>query len=184
PENLMLRDDGYVKVLDFGIAKLAQPDLVETLPNGQRIVDAQTTFGSTIGTLRYMSAEQVRGEPVDERTDIWSLGVVLYEMTAGITPFSGNTAAEISRAIEQAAPPTLPTKSAKLTPELQNIILKALEKDRARRYVNMGQMLESLKQLRRKVELEAQPINKWRLAAALAGAALILAAAIFLLTRH
>ncbi|HEY2714453.1 MAG TPA: protein kinase [Chthoniobacterales bacterium] len=184
PENIMVRDDGYVKVLDFGIAKLTQPDVVEVLPNEHRIADAQTIFGSTIGTLRYMSPEQVRGEPVDERTDIWSLGVVLYEMAAGIAPFSGNTAEKISRAIGQTAPAALPAGSARLTPEFQHMILKALEKDRAHRYLNMSQMLESLKHLRRKVELEAQDFNKWRLPAALAGAALILAAAIFLLTHH
>ena len=133
PENIMLRDDGYVKVLDFGIAKLTQPDVVEVLPNDRRMTDAQTIFGSTIGTLRYMSPEQVRGEPVDERTDVWSLGVVLYEMAAGVAPFTGNTAEKISQAIEQTSPPALPTKSARLTPEFQHITLKALEKDRAHR---------------------------------------------------
>lgn len=184
PENIMLRDDGYVKVLDFGIAKLAQPELMETRPIAQRPVGVQTALGSTIGTLRYMSPEQVRGEPMDKRTDIWSLGVVLYEMTAGITPFNGHTGAEISRAIEQAAPPALPTKSARLTPEFQRIILRALEKDRAHRYPHMGQMLESLKQLRRKLELKTQAFNKWRLAVVLAGVAPILTAAIFFLSRH
>ncbi len=184
PENIMLREDGYVKVLDFGIAKLIQSGVAEVWPNDQRIADAQTIVGETIGTLRYMSPEQVRGEPVDERSDIWSLGVVLYEMAAGMAPFSGNTAEKISRAIEQTPPPALPANSAGLTAEFPRLVLKALEKDRAQRYLNMSQLLESLKQLRRNVELEAQAFSKWRWAAALAGTALILAAANFLLTHH
>ena len=101
-----------------------------------------------------------------------------------MAPFSGNTAEKISRAIEQTPPPALPTNSAGLTAEFPRLVLKALEKDRAQRYLNMSQMLESLKQLRRNVELEAQAFSKWRWAAALAGTALILAAAIFLLTHH
>ena len=79
PGNIMLRHDGYVKVLDFGIAKLMQTEPAASLPNEQRLLATQTNFGSTMGTLRYMSPEQTRGEAVDERSDIWSFGVVLYE---------------------------------------------------------------------------------------------------------
>lgn len=181
PENIMLRDDGYVKVLDFGIAKLAQAVGFGGSPNERITAGAQTTFGSTVGTLRYMSPEQVRGEPVDERTDVWSLGVVLYEMATGHAPFTGHTSAEISRAIEQAPLPRSPIEWPKLSPEFRQIILKALQKDRAHRYANMGRLLESLRQLRRQEESKTLTSNKWGLTMALAATLLIVGASIFLL---
>jgi len=91
PENIMMRDDGFVKVLDFGLAKLLQPGLVEheapTLVN--------TADGVLLGTLSYMSPEQARGQEVDARTDVWSLGVVLYEMVSGRRPFEGTTQSDV-----------------------------------------------------------------------------------------
>ena len=88
PENIMLRPDGYVKVLDFGIAKLAESAFAEATADGTGSVTlAETNLGSVLGTVRYMSPEQARGAPVDKRTDIWSLGVVLYEMVTGHAPF-------------------------------------------------------------------------------------------------
>src|SRR5664279_5451359 len=91
PENIMLRPDGYVKVLDFGIAKLAEQEVPVTTPEEEAVLLVETNLGSILGTVRYMSPEQARGAPVDERTDIWSLGVVLYEMVAGRAPFTGDT---------------------------------------------------------------------------------------------
>src|SRR5436190_17036765 len=90
PENIMIRPDGYVKVLDFGIAKLAESTFAEAAANGAESVTlAGTNLGSILGTVRYMSPEQARGAQVDKRADIWSLGVVLYEMVTGHAPFAG-----------------------------------------------------------------------------------------------
>ena len=87
----MLRPDGYVKVLDFGIAKLAESTFAgATADEAGTVTLAATNLGSVLGTVRYMSPEQARGAPVDKRTDIWSLGVVLYEMVTGHAPFTGD----------------------------------------------------------------------------------------------
>ena len=86
----MLRRDGYVKVLDFGIAKLAEQEVPVTMAEEEAVLLVETNLGSILGTVRYMSPEQARGAPVDKRSDIWSLGVVLYEMTAGRAPFTGD----------------------------------------------------------------------------------------------
>src|SRR6476646_1803580 len=100
PGNIMLRPDGYVKVLDFGIAKLAEPAFAEaTADVAEPVTLADTNLGSILGTVRYMSPEQASGESVDKRTDIWSLGVVLYEMVTGYYPFSGDTPREVMTSI-------------------------------------------------------------------------------------
>ena len=103
----MLRPDGYVKVLDFGIAKLAEPEMPATMSEEEVVSPVETHLGSIFGTARYMSPEQVRGEAVDRRTDIWSLGAVLYEMVAGRAPFSGETPGEVMASILEAEPPPL-----------------------------------------------------------------------------
>ena len=92
PENIMRRTDGLVKILDFGIAKLMEQELAEYSAETQPGLKAQTEAGLVMGTVNYMSPEQARGLPVDERTDIWSLGVVLYEMLAHRLPFQGRNA--------------------------------------------------------------------------------------------
>ena len=178
PGNIMVRHDGYVKVLDFGIAKLAQAEPATSLPNGQRLLATQTNFGSTMGTLRYMSPEQTRGEAVDERTDIWSFGVVLYEMVAGVTPFSGKTPEEIIQSIQQVTPAPAVGPADLVPAELQQIISKALEKNRERRFAHIDEMLENLKQLRRKLELPRESSGEnWltnaRRAAAMAAVILV-----------
>src|SRR5207253_6407255 len=94
PENIMLRPDGYVKVLDFGIAKLAEQELPTSMPKDEALLLVETNLGSVLGTVRYMSPEQACGGQVDKRTDIWSLGVVLYEMATGHAPFTGDTPSE------------------------------------------------------------------------------------------
>src|SRR6476620_3734670 len=99
PENIMLRRDGYVKVLDFGIAKLARPELEVTKANEEEVSLIKTNLGSIVGTIRYMSPEQARGAPVDQRTDVWSLGGVLYEMLAGRAPVTGDTPRETMASI-------------------------------------------------------------------------------------
>ena len=90
PENIMLRPDGYVKVLDFGIAKLAEQELPATMPRDEALSLVETNLGSILGTVRYMSPEQACGAQVDKGTDIWSLGVVLYEVVTGHAPFTGD----------------------------------------------------------------------------------------------
>jgi eukaryotic-like serine/threonine-protein kinase len=188
PENIMLRHDGYVKVLDFGIAKLAQPESAATPPDDHRTLHPKTVFGSTMGTLRYMSPEQVRGEHVDQRTDIWSFGVVLFELVAGAPPFDGQTADDVTTAIREAPTPLL-RGSANTPAELRQIISKALEKNRDRRFARVNEMLEKLKQLRHQLQPGAEsPDNKRRLLSypiRVAAAVLVLALAVgaFFLTR-
>src|SRR4026209_1663241 len=104
PENIMLRPDGYVKVLDFGIAKLAEQELPTTMPRDEALLLVETNLGSVLGTVRYMSPEQAYGAPVDKGTDIWSLGVVLYEMVTGNAPFTGDTSKEVMSAILEREP--------------------------------------------------------------------------------
>src|SRR5881628_2638257 len=99
PGNIMLRPDGYVKVLDFGIAKLAEQEVPVTTPKDEALLLVETNLGSVLGTVRYMSPEQACGTQVDKSTDIWSLGVVLYEMLTGHTPFTGDTPGEVMSAI-------------------------------------------------------------------------------------
>ena len=167
PENIMLRPDAYVKVLDFGIAKLAESTFAEppsrcfgvpgaTADGAGSVTLAATNLGSVLGTVRYMSPEQARGAPVDKRTDIWSLGVVLYEMVTGHVPFAGDTPTEVMSAILEKKPPPLTSYNKQTPAELQQIISKALRKDRERRYHSAHELLEALKDLRHKLEFGAE----------------------------
>lgn len=149
PENVVLREDGFVKVLDFGLAKLAEttPDPanseVET-----RAIDLRTQPGVLMGTVAYMSPEQARGLLVDARTDIWSLGVVLYEMIAGRLPFNGPTPTDVIIGIAERDPAPL-TQAGSLQP----IVTKTLAKDRNDRYQTAEQVLADLKNAKRQLEL-------------------------------
>jgi eukaryotic-like serine/threonine-protein kinase len=156
PENIMLRRDGYVKVLDFGIAKLAEQELPSKLEPEEALSLVATHVGSILGTVRYMSPEQARGEPVDHRTDIWSLGVMLYEMVTGLPPFSGVTPQEIISAALTSEPTPIARQGTKVPFELQEIISRALQKDREKRYGGMHEMLEALRILHRKLEFSAE----------------------------
>ncbi len=170
PENIMLRPDGYAKVLDFGIAKLAESAVAEppsvaaatfgvpgaTMDGAASSTLANTNLGSIWGTTNYMSPEQARGAPVDKRTDIWSLGVVLYEMVTGHAPFTGDTPEEVTSAILQKNPPSLTRYVAHVPAELQQIVSKTLRTNREERYHNARELLEALKGLRRKLEFEAE----------------------------
>ena len=136
PENIMVRSDGYVKVLDFGLAKLIEPEparpAIGTEDRTRELL--YTKLGSLIGTAAYMSPEQARGKQVDTRTDIWSLGVVIYEMLTGHRPFSGETQMDIFAAALSSEPPQLSSSGRDIPPELDWIVSKALSKDVERRY--------------------------------------------------
>src|SRR6478752_2562603 len=155
PENIMLRPDSYVKVLDFGIAKLAEQEVPPTTPRDEALLLVETNLGSILGTVRYMSPEQARGAPVDKRTDIWSFGVVLYEMVTGHVPFTGDTPKEVMSAILEKEPAPLTHYIAHAPAELQQIISKTLRKDREERYRSAHELIEALKELRHKLEVEA-----------------------------
>ena len=159
PENIMLRPDGYVKVLDFGIAKLAEQQVPLTTPRDEALSLVETNLGSILGTVRYMSPEQACGAPVDKRTDIWSLGVVLYEMVTGHAPFTGDTPKEVMSSILEKEPPPLTQLHRTRPAELQQIISKTLRKDRKERYRSAHDLLETLKSLRHKLEVEADLVR-------------------------
>jgi serine/threonine protein kinase len=147
PENLMLRPDGYLKVLDFGLARISKPDQPATSENTPH--EQTTQPGMILGTLSYMSPEQARGLKVDERTDIWSVGVILYEMLAGQRPFSGATTGDIFVSILDREPPPLTQSRPQIPAELEYIVTKALNKNREERYQTIQQMNHDLKELRR-----------------------------------
>src|SRR5688572_17081291 len=139
PENVMVRPDGYVKVLDFGIAKLLDA-AVET--GDQTTMLAATEAGVIVGSPRYMSPEQTRGLPVDRRTDVWSLGVLLYELLEGHPPFDGRTAADVAAAILRANVPET-TRTPKM---VSDFVFRALSKDAGDRFASGQQMLEALRE--------------------------------------
>jgi serine/threonine protein kinase/Tol biopolymer transport system component len=160
PENVMLRRDGIVKVLDFGLAKLTErrPDAIDR--EAPTMAKVNTDPGMVMGTANYMSPEQARGQEVDARSDIFSLGVVLYEMIAGRAPFDGVNALDMIGAILNREPAPLSShmpESTEATPaELQRIVTKALRKDRDERYQVVKEMLLDLKNLKQELEFEAK----------------------------
>jgi serine/threonine protein kinase len=165
PENIMRRADGIVKILDFGIAKLIEQPAQEFSLEAATLIKAQTEMGIVIGTVGYMSPEQARALPVDERTDIWSLGVVLYEMLTGRAPFKGATRMDTLVAILEREPPPLfqTTKDdAPQLEQLQRLVNKTLRKEKNERYQSAALMLADLKNVRRELDLAAtlkgQPI--------------------------
>src|SRR4030095_3924449 len=151
PENIMLRNDGIAKILDFGLAKLL--DEGECDPDAETRGLVKTAPGTVLGTSRYMSPEQVRGLELDARSDIWSLGVVIYEMLADGPPFKGETKSHTMVAIlEQEPAPIFKGSPA----ELQRIVRKALTKDRNSRYQTSRDLLIDLKNLRRDLDLQSE----------------------------
>ena len=148
PENIMLRPDAYVKVLDFGIAKLSEqkeaPAKAETRINA----GFQTASGLIFGTAHYMSPEQARGQTVDARTDIWSFGVVLFEMLAGRPPFEGKTPSECIAAVLKREPPLVALKARQVPARLEQIIRKALRKDKGARYQSVEEMVADLRRVK------------------------------------
>jgi serine/threonine protein kinase len=198
PDNVMLRRDGYVKVLDFGLAKLLEK-APESPPGneGAKPIDT-TTPGMVVGTASYMSPEQARGQKVDARSDIFSLGVVLYELVAGKAPFEGVNAFEVISAILEREPQPLGQHRAEAPAELERIISRALEKDRDLRHQTASDLRAELKRLQRELDsgstatVSGEPTSadsrsgwrRWRMKAVLAlGGLAVLAVAWFLLLR-
>jgi eukaryotic-like serine/threonine-protein kinase len=166
PANIFLTQRGQVKVLDFGLAKLtreagASAEIDATLDDGARTASL-TNPGSTVGTVAYMSPEQARGEQLDARTDLFSLGTVIYQMATGKLPFPGNTSAVIFNAILE-RDPVPPAQLNPQTPSrLQEVIAKLLEKDRDLRYQSAADLRGDLKRLKRDTETGrkmAQPVS-------------------------
>jgi eukaryotic-like serine/threonine-protein kinase len=153
PENIMLRKDGYAKVLDFGLAKLTEKKTTdEVSTEGETRVFVKTTPGMVMGTVSYMSPEQARGTEIDARTDIWSLGVVLYEMLAAKVPFTGETVNHTIVSILEKEPLLLDDVPA----ELQRIVRKSLTKDVEMRYQTAHDLLIDLKNLRRDLDIQGE----------------------------
>jgi eukaryotic-like serine/threonine-protein kinase len=163
PENIMIRPDGYVKVLDFGLAKLAEQD-DETYGSDvatQKLV--QTNPGVVMGSAAYMSPEQARGAAdIDERTDIFSLGIVMYEMLAGRLPFYGETLSEVIAAVIYKDAESVAFYCENCPPELERIVMKALEKDRDERYQVVKDLALDLKSFKRRLEFEAELERNFR----------------------
>jgi serine/threonine protein kinase len=143
PENVMIRSDGLVKVLDFGLAKLDPLNVADSTRS------ALVSAGAVAGTLAYMSPEQATGESLDARTDIFSLGAVLYEMATGSAPFAGTSSAVVHDRILNRTPTSPVRLNREVPPRLEDLIMKALEKDRRLRYQTAGELKTDLMRLKR-----------------------------------
>jgi serine/threonine protein kinase/Flp pilus assembly protein TadD len=157
PENIMIRRNGHVKVLDFGLAKLTERrDLNETDTEAVTRALVQTDAGVVLGTSQYMSPEQARGKAVDTRTDIWSLGVVLYEMASGRAPFAGETRTDVIVAIAKNDPAPLARFAPNAPAEFEWIVMKALRKDVDERYQTVKELESDLKKLKQRLEFQTE----------------------------
>jgi serine/threonine-protein kinase len=183
PDNIMLRPDGLIKVLDFGLAKLSEPT---TFASHDKNIDSRglkTSPGVVMGTVRYMSPEQAMGKPVDARTDTWSLGVVLFEMLAGKLPFDGETPSHvIVEILDQPARPMAAHVNG-IPPGLERVVHKSLCKNIDERYQTANEFADDLKNLRAQLK-DYHPgrksIDRWKRSALAVAAALVLAVGIFL----
>ncbi len=152
PENIMIRQDGYVKVLDFGLAKLTEKRETDISLEGETKAHVKTNPGVVMGTVSYMSPEQAQGKSTNELTDIWSLGVVLYELLAGKVPFVGKTINHTIVSIIETEPKLLEN----VPDELQRIVRKTLTKDVEMRYQTARDLLIDLKNLRRTLDIQGE----------------------------
>ena len=155
PENIMLRPDGYVKVLDFGLAKLAEHSS-STIAAEAPTRQVRTGSGVVIGTADYMSPEQARGKDVDARSDVFSLGAVIYEMVAHRKPFEGETPSDILASILKTEPQPLSHFAPEAPAELLRIVNKTLRKDREERYQVVKDLLIDLRSLKQELDFQAQ----------------------------
>lgn len=180
PENIVIRPEGYVKILDFGLAKLTERYQGMSHATMSTLL-FDSSPGKVLGTAAYMSPEQARGVSVDERTDVWGLGVVLYEMASGRPPFTGETPTDVVVAIVEKEQLPISQFVEGTPPELERIVKKALRKDRNERYQSLKEMAIDLRSLRRDQEVVQKPSSRgsraWMGIAALA--VIILAAATY-----
>ena len=153
PENIMVRHDGYVKVLDFGIAKLTEKAAPGD-PDLDALTKMKTNPGMLLGTVSYMSPEQARGAEVDARTDVWSLGVVLYEMVTGHVPFQGVTPSHVLVSIQDQEPAPMGLPASEFAHEFERIVRKALAKNREDRYQSGSEFFADLKSLQEDVRFK------------------------------
>ncbi len=157
PDNLMVRGDGIVKVLDFGLAKLTEKQSDEDLDlEAATIAKVNTVPGVVMGTPNYMSPEQARGKDIDHQTDIFSFGIVLYEMLTRKLPFAGETVSDIIASILTKEPKPLEELNESVPVDLREIVSKTLEKDKSKRYGQAEELLEDLKRLKKRVELDEE----------------------------
>ncbi len=156
PENIMVRPDGYVKILDFGLAKLTEQTSTGDLAADQDAITKsllETQPGLVIGTVAYMSPEQARGQRVDGRTDIFSLGIVLYELVCKRRPFTGATTSDMIAALLVSEPPKLSAQLPNVPLELERIVSRMLIKDREQRYQTAQEVLSDLKRVKARLDL-------------------------------
>ncbi len=147
PSNLFVSSDGTVKILDFGLAKLTAPE-VSPEENGEAPTEEMmTAFGTVLGTAGYMSPEQVRGQPADHRSDIFSLGVVLYEMLTGLSPFRRVTAADTASAVLTEDPPPMSGATSRVTPAFEGVVRRCLQKRPEERYQSADEVSRALQGL-------------------------------------
>ncbi len=159
PENIMILPDGYIKVLDFGLAKMtgAYQQLTQS-PEASTASLLQTKAGMILGTVNYMSPEQLRGKEIDERTDIWSLGIVLFEAIGKIRPFAGDSIGDVIAAVIEHPTPMLANFQPRISDEIEEIISKSLQKDKTKRYQTAREFAADLKKA--KIGIES---GKWLL---------------------
>jgi serine/threonine protein kinase/lipopolysaccharide biosynthesis regulator YciM len=156
PENIMLREDGLVKVLDFGLAKLTEPKPAALSSESPTRENVKTKSGLVMGTAAYMSPEQARGKKLDQRTDIFSLGIVFYEMLTKTPPFSGETSSDVIAAILLKEPDSPSSLNPEVPPELEKIILNTLAKNSGDRYQTSADLLKDLKELKKEIDFKSK----------------------------